>query len=189
MSSDATGAAMIPITHATPAASSVLTSESSTVERPASRAATSFSEAARVARPKRVHRYSAQRMIAITTTVPDSQNLLDGTAEPSMRTTLVGMIDGSGCCVVPNASSMIACKVRRTPSDDTSFASGDALRSGRNTSSSIAAPIASVKISERTSAGGVDSVKPSSPVLRAQNAKPATIATAPVARLMIPAPR
>ena len=47
------------------------------------------------------------------------------------------MIVGCGCCEVPNARSIVACAVSRTPSEATSFASGAAVRSGRNTASSI----------------------------------------------------
>ena len=54
-----------------------------------------------------------------------------GTAASSMRMTRIGMIVGWGCCEVPNARSITACAVRRTPSDATSFASGAAVRSGR----------------------------------------------------------
>ncbi len=34
------------------------------------------------------------------------------------------MIVGCGCCDVPNARSIVACAVSRTPSEATSFASG-----------------------------------------------------------------
>ncbi len=44
---------------------------------------------------------------------------------------------GWGCCEVPNASSIVACSVSRTPSEATSFASGGAVRRGRKTASSI----------------------------------------------------
>ena len=49
----------------------------------------------------------------------------------------MGMIVGWGCCEVPNARSIVACAVRRTPSEATSFASGAAVRSGRYTAISI----------------------------------------------------
>lgn len=50
------GAASTPSSPATPLASSVFTIESWFVDNPASPAATSFSAAARVARPNRLHR-------------------------------------------------------------------------------------------------------------------------------------
>ena len=56
VSSAATDPARMPSVARTPLASSVFTSDSSSGERPARRAATSFSDAARVASPKRVQR-------------------------------------------------------------------------------------------------------------------------------------
>ena len=49
----------------------------------------------------------------------------------------------------------------RTPKEETSLASGAAVRSGRNAISSIAAPTASTNTRLTTSAGAVASVKPS----------------------------
>ena len=74
----------------------------------------------------------------ITATVPLSTKAESGTAPSSKRITLMGMIVGCGCCDVPKARSMIAWSVSRTPSEATSFASGAAVRSGRNTASSVA---------------------------------------------------
>ena len=56
VSSDATEPARIPSVPSSMLASSVLASDSSSGDRPARRAATSFSDAARVASPKRVQR-------------------------------------------------------------------------------------------------------------------------------------
>ena len=84
---------------------------------------------------------------------------------------------------------MTACAVSRTPSEATSFASGAALRSGRKTASSITMLMAITTTYVRTTAGGVESVKPSSPVRSAQNVNPASMAIAPAARLMKPEPR
>ena len=69
--------------------------------------------------------------------MPLITNADNGTADPSMRMTRMGMMVGCGCWDVPNARSMIACRVSRTPSDATSFASGAAVRSGRKTASSM----------------------------------------------------
>ena len=73
----------------------------------------------------------------IPTTAPLSTRLDSGTAPSSIRTTRIGMMVGWGCCDVPNARSIVACAVSRTPSEATSFASGAAVRSGRKTASSI----------------------------------------------------
>ena len=51
--------------------------------------------------------------------------------------TRIGTMFGCGCCDVPNARSIVACAVSRTPSEATSFASGAAVRSGRKTASSM----------------------------------------------------
>ena len=84
---------------------------------------------------------------------------------------------------------MVACRVSRTPSEATSFASGAAVRSGLKTASSIATVTSTTTTYESATAGGVPTVKPSSPVRNAQNENPASIATAPAARLMKPEPR
>ena len=81
---------------------------------------------------------------------------------------LLGRIEGWGFCVVPKASSIDACTISSTPSEDTSFASGAALRSGLNATSSISTPTASVKTNVKTSDGGVSNRIPSSPVFSAQ---------------------
>ena len=112
-----------------------------------------------------------------------------GTPAPSMRITRVGMIVGWGCCDVPKARSMTACAVRSTPSEATSLASGAADLSGRNTASSNTMLTPTTTAYESATASGVSSLNPSSPVLSAQNVKPASIAIAPAARLMKPEPR
>ncbi len=161
-------AASTPTVPATTEASSVLAIDSWLADRPASIALTSFSEAARVASPKRLKRYRAASRIAITTTMPASRKRSSGTVAPSTCTTLVGRIDGCGFCVVPKASSIDAWAINSTPSDDTSLANGDALRSGRNAINSIAAPTSSVYTNVRTSAGAVAMPPPISPVFSAQ---------------------
>ena len=75
--------------------------------------------------------------MVIATTMPLSTKADSGTAASSMRMTRMGMIVGWGCCDVPNARSIAACSVSRTPSEATSFASGAAVRSGRKTASSM----------------------------------------------------
>ena len=63
---------------------------------------------------------------------------------------------GSGCSELPNASSIDACRTSSTPSEETSLASGEAVRSGRNATSSVAAPAASTTTRLAASAGPVD---------------------------------
>ena len=83
------------------------------------------------------------------------------------------MMVGWGCCDVPNASSIVACAVSRTPSEATSFASGAAVRSGRKTASSITMLTTITNdVGERDRRAGWRRVKPSSPVRSAQNEKP-----------------
>ena len=101
----------------------------------------------------------------------------------------MGMIVGWGCWEVPNARSIVACAVRRTPSEATSFASGAAVRSGRYTAISIRTVTRITNTYESATASGVPTVKPSSPVRSAQKEKPASMAIAPAARLMKPEPR
>ena len=182
-------AAMTPTPPATRLASSVFTIERRFGERPASMPLTSFSEAARVARPKRVKRYRAQSTIADAMTMPAMMNRLDGIG--TSKTVIVPSLKmvGADLLPVPNSRSIPACAVSSTPSEATSLASGDAVRSGRNATSSMSAPNAIVMSSVRISAGTSAMPLPISPVFSAQNVNPPTIATAPVARLMIPEPR
>ena len=69
-----------------------------------------------------------------------------------------------------NASSIAAWSVSSTPSEATILPSGALFRSGLNSPSSIAATTSSRKTSEAISAGHLAMVKPSCPVLNAQNA-------------------
>jgi hypothetical protein len=59
----------------------------------------------------------------------------------------------------PNHSRIVACKVNKIPSEATSLASGEDVRSGRNTSSSLTTPTTIDTTIVTTIAGGVDSVK------------------------------
>ena len=52
----------------------------------------------------------------------------------------LGKMLGIGCDGEPNQSSIVACRINRIPSEATSLASGDDVRSGRNTSSSLSTP-------------------------------------------------
>ena len=110
-----------------------------------------------------------------------------GMTAPSIDTVFCGSTFGSGCSELPNASSIEAWSTSSTPSDETSLASGEAVRSGRNAISSVAAPAASTTTRLATSAGPVDQCSRS--IRIAQKAYPASIANPPVARLMIPEPR
>src|SRR5918992_765860 len=168
---------------ATRLASSVFTIESSLVESPPSSADSSFSDAALVASPNRVQRYTAASTAATAITIPARMNRSMGTTEPNTSTVSLGKIEGCGFWVVPKASSMDAWATRSTPSDDTSLASGAALRSGLKATSSISAPITSVTTSVIRSAGAVPNSVPNSPVLSDQNVYPASMATPPVAML------
>ena len=60
----------------------------------------------------------------------------------------------------PNHSSIVAWRTSRIPSEATSLASGDEVRSGRNTSSSLITPTRTATSSVTTTAGAVASVKP-----------------------------
>ena len=79
-----------------------------------------------------------------------------GITAPSIDTVFCGSTFGSGCSELPNASSIDAWSTSSTPSDETSLASGEAVRSGRNATSSVAAPAASTTSRLSSSAGAVD---------------------------------
>ena len=130
----------------------------------------SFSDAARVARPNEVQRYTAVSATAATMTMPAMMKRSIGTTAPSILTTFWGRICGSSCGSVPNASSIDAWNTSSTPSEATSFASGGELRNGRKMPSSAAAATSAMNTSAMISAGALPTVKPNSSVLSAQNA-------------------
>ena len=125
----------------------------------------------------------------ITITIPVSQNRLTGIGTSNTVTLLLGKMSGGAFGDAPKLSSIADWSVRRIPSDATSFASGAAVLSGRKTSTSINTPTRAQTSNVTTSAGAVPNVNPKKSVFSDQNEYPATIATAPVARLMIPDPR
>ena len=115
-------------------------------------------------------------------------NRFRGTTAPSMWTVVCGRMLAAGCGVMPNAISMAACAMSRTPREATSLASGAELRSGRYTAYSVSAPTA------RTNSRASGTASPmgrlaSLPLFSAQNAYPPSMAMAPVERLMTPDPR
>ena len=61
---------------------------------------------------------------------------------------------------MPNASETDACATSRTPSDAASFASGDAVRSGRKTTNSMRTPTTTSTTSVRRSATAVGACQP-----------------------------
>ncbi len=136
----ASGAATMPIAPATADASTVFAIESWFGDNPASMPNTSFSDAARVARPNRVQRNRATSASAISTTTPAIQNPYTGIDLPNTSTMSLGNTLGIDCDAEPNQSSIVAWRIRRIPSEATSLASGDDVRSGRNTSSSLSTP-------------------------------------------------
>jgi hypothetical protein len=152
-------AASTPTVPATRHDSRVLTMESWLGDSPASTAAPSFSEAARVARPNRLQRYSAHSATAKPTTTPVRMNRSTGTVTLPSFTVAAGRMAGAGLAAVPKPSSMAACASSSTPSEAASLASGDAARSGRKAPSSISTPTSSTTTSVTTSAGTVPSVR------------------------------
>ena len=59
---------------------------------------------------------------------------------PNTSTMSLGKMLGIDCDAEPNQSSIVAWRISRIPSEATSLASGDDVRSGRNTSSSLSTP-------------------------------------------------
>ncbi len=101
----------------------------------------------------------------------------------------LGRMFGIGLAAVPNHRSIVACRVSSIPSEATSFASGDDVRSGRNTSNSAITPTATAATTAAMNAGTVLMVTLKKPVFSAQKAYAATIERPPMARLMMPEPR
>ena len=125
----------------------------------------------------------------MSTTTAAIQNLFAGIVASNTSTMSVGNTLGIGFDAVPNHSSTVAWSISRIPSEATSLASGDDVRSGRKTSSSLTTPTRTAPSIVTTTAGTVGSVTPKKSDLSAQNRYAATMDTAPMARLMIPEPR
>ena len=79
---------------------------------------------------------------------------------PNTLTMLVGKTLGICFAAEPNHSSTVAWKINRIPSEATSLASGDDVRSGRKTSSSLSTPTRTDTRIVTATAGAVASVKP-----------------------------
>ena len=77
-------------------------------DRPASMPYTSFSAAARVARPNRVQRYKAESASAISTTIAAIQNLFAGIVAPNTWMMFVGKTLGICLAAEPNHSNTVA---------------------------------------------------------------------------------
>ena len=93
-------------------------------------------------------------------TIPVSQKRSTGMRVPAIVTRPAGSTDGTTRPPPPVMRSIVACAMRSTPSDATSFDSGDELRSGRNTTSCTTTPIATVARSASAIAGAVASGEP-----------------------------
>ena len=76
----------------------------------------------------------------MSTTIAAIQNLFAGIDVPNTSTMLVGKTLGICFDGEPNHSSTVAWRINRIPSEATSLASGDDVRSGRKTSSSLSTP-------------------------------------------------
>ena len=85
--------------------------------------------------------------------MPVSQNRSDGIRVPMTVTASPGRTERTIRPPPPSMSVTAARAMSRTPSDATSFESGDEVRSRRNTTSSTSTPSAIVAPSARTSAG------------------------------------
>ena len=183
-------AASTPRAPATMVAATVLMRASWFGASPISIAPTSFSEAARVASPNLLNLKKRERASVAKRMIAGRIKRSTGTIAPSSLTVLVGSTVGCGWVPIPKASDTAACATSSTPSDAASLASGEAVRNGRKAANSIRTPIPIIARKVMKSATAVGACQPpSSPDLSDQYAYPASIAIAPVARLMIPEPR
>src|ERR1700689_65316 len=158
-------------------------------DRPASTPDTSLSAVARVARPNLVKRYSRVSAMATRTAAPATMRPDSGTPTPATLMLPAGSRDGSLTGWAPNHSVNPAARKSRMPSDATSLATGAADRSRRNASTSMSAPSTRPVTRASGTAIHLPTRKPNSPLVKPQNAYPATMAWAPMARLMMPDPR
>ena len=133
-------AASTPSPPATTVASTVFASASWFGERPSSIAPTSFSEAARVASPKRLSRNRSESTSVAGEDDRRQDEPVDRNDRAEHLTVPRGSTGGCGLVAIPNASETPACATSRTPSEAASLASGEAVRSGRNATNSITTP-------------------------------------------------
>ena len=156
-SSEISGATSTPSPPATTQASTVFMIASRLGDRPARTAATSFSDAALVERPKGAQRYRAASTAATRITIPASRNRSIGTTRPRIVTVPDGRTDGADFRLLPKITIIPDSSTSRRPSDAASLASGAVFRSGRKMASSIRTPNPAMQASVRTKAGAVES--------------------------------
>src|SRR4051794_7021638 len=107
-------------------------------------------------------------MMAITTTIPGRIRLATGTRVFKIETVSRGSTGGIALVEGPNVSNMTDCATSSTPSDATSFDSGEVLLSGLKARTSIATPTIADRTNAKAPAIGVANVGPNSPVFAAQ---------------------
>lgn len=93
-------------------------------------------------------------------TIAGRMNRSTGTVAPNAVTVPLGSTGGCGFVAIPKASDTAAWATRSTPRDAASFASGDAVLSGRKATNSISTPRVSRTISVNSSAGAVGTCHP-----------------------------
>ena len=127
------GPASTPAPPASAPASAQLTAATRSGFHPVNASATSSSAAARLARPNRLNRYSAQAPAVATTTMPASHNRsLGRTTLPKCRG-VDGRTRGTDTASAPYCNVTIACSATMTPTDARSRDNGGVARNGRNT--------------------------------------------------------
>src|SRR6478735_2854443 len=168
-------------------------------ERRANIAARSSSAAARSARPVTDARAQIARTAPSTATTAISQIRSTGTGKLAMVTVPDGSTELASRDSVPYFKATAADNVVSTPIDATTLATAGAARSGRDTSSSTAAPTAAATASEMSTCTQVGicptshGPRPGSgsvswPARRSLNTNNDTVAIAAAAKLIVPAP-
>ena len=127
------GAMRMPAMPHTTALSIQLAAAIRSGDSPLIRAARSLSDAARVVRPKRVKRVTAQIATATATTATANHTRSRPTVTPASSNWPSGKIRWTGGGVVPRRITMTPVMTTMTPSDATAFAVADAVRRGRKT--------------------------------------------------------
>ena len=190
----------MPAVPATMALIAQLASAMRSGEMPLTSAPVSVSDAARVAMPKWVKRYTAASASAMATMVIASQSRSVGTVRsPGRSVCPVGKIGATRICDVPTLWAISAVSNEATPSEATALATGVARRSGRKTTSHSATPTSpSIRMAmtmasangtgppTSTVLGNGGSGMSSSPRRRNANVNAACSASAPVAKLTTP---
>jgi hypothetical protein len=113
-----------------------------------------------VAKPNRLNRYRIDRPMVSATTIPARTKCATGTVTPTTSMTSSVNTGGLSKGAVPNTSCTRDCINNRTPTEATSLARGDAVRSGRTATNSTTTASTHINTRVMTMDGAMSSAGP-----------------------------